>query len=294
MSSEEVQKLRQELVNPPLSKPVQNEVISLEKTCIIEKWTFSILDPATSQYRDVLVDVARPQGRGPFPFVSILPTIAEKTVVEKSIQDRLCRRRMASGIINLAGDFSPAVLPGWETHDDQMKFAVHAVRSLMDYVGYRQEIDDRKLGIFGASLGGIIAALTTSVDDRIKASFQIASAGNLPEVMTYSEQEEIETLKNQRMRHLGLKTEAEHELEARKHIRLDPIFFASPSKRDLIEQVMIMDDKRVPTRSQDQLWNQWGRPTRYKFTGGHVPSIVSFAFLRGEEAVNFYAKKFNF
>jgi len=77
--------------------------------------------------------------------------------------------------------------------DRDMEYNVHLIRQsvidvrrAIDFLQTQPEVDINKLGLMGTSLGGIIGALATEADGRIKATALLVSAGNLPKILDTS------------------------------------------------------------------------------------------------------------
>ena len=62
------------------------------------------------------------------------------------------------------------------------------VQRVIDYMTLKTNIDPKRIGIFGFSLGGNIASLAFSVNPRIKALSTVSSAGKFAELLTNSKQ----------------------------------------------------------------------------------------------------------
>lgn len=292
LSAADYQKGLELMKQTPLAKPVEVEYQPDSGNCLRAFLSFRIMDESTKVETLVKVKYMRPQGRGPFPVVLVIPTIAGETFVEPLAAANLCHAGIASVIADINGQQEPSVYPGWENLDARFRFAVQSARNIVDYLSWKPEIDKSKIGIMGSSLGGITAALISAVEPRIKASVIIAGGGNLPEIGAYSMQPEVVKVREQRMSMLSLSSQQVYELEMRKHSLLDPIFFVRKDMRDQVLQVVVVDDVRVPAMTQQELWEAFGKPTRWVYNGGHIPSIVSFAFFNSSEPVNFFKTRF--
>lgn len=291
ITESEKQRGLQLMQQPKINKPVEVEYYSDSVSCMKFYMTFHLPKASTGQEMIVKVKFQRPVGRGPFPLVMIFPTIAGETPIEPAAADNLCFARIASVIANINGNHVPAQVPGFEVHDQEFQFAIQTARAIMDYMSWNPDIDKNNIGVMGFSLGGITASLLTGVDSRVKASVIVAGGGNLPSIMAHSDQAEIAKLRQQRMQYLGITSPEALEVFGRKYSLLDPLFYVSPKQRDQILQVVVTDDTKVPTDTQVELWNAYGRPTRWVYQGGHVASIISFAFLNSSEPVQFFQQK---
>ena len=63
--------------------------------------------------------------------------------------------------------------------------ALTALEELAGRAGNPYRIDTGRLGVFGASMGGMFTTYINALDDRVKAAIIMASAGNLPHTLRY-------------------------------------------------------------------------------------------------------------
>jgi dienelactone hydrolase len=65
-------------------------------------------------------------------------------------------------------------------NEPEKNYLVHAVRATeraITYLQTRPEVDDRRIGLVGVSWGGVIALLTATIDQRVKAAVDFFGAG---------------------------------------------------------------------------------------------------------------------
>jgi hypothetical protein len=122
------------------------------------------------------------------------------------------------------------------------------------------------LGVMGSSLGGYTAALLASLDDRLDFAAPIIAPASLAALFWEHGAGEARMAEAQR---LGLTRE--------RFIRAwsihSPLTHTPkvPWSRRLI--VAASDDALVTPPHVEALWQHWGRPRRFEFTGGHILQV---------------------
>lgn len=149
-------------------------------------------------------------------------------------------------------------------------------------------IDKNKIGLFGASLGGILGVSAYGLMSEIKAGSFIVAGGNLPHILSQSNQKPIIAVKNKIMEQYELETEEQYEEFLSQYLKFDPIYFASFIDPQNIKLYMSLNDKAVPTEDQIQLFNELNYPENFSYYSrtGHALTIFSvLAFSRQKKHI---------
>lgn len=123
--------------------------------------------------------LVRPSGTGPYPVVVVLHYWgAANLEIERAFADELAGRGVAALMLDLPYHLqrspanvtsgSLAIRPDPAAMVETMTQAALDVRRALDWVGTRPELDGTRTGVFGTSLGAIVAALAFGVEDRIR------------------------------------------------------------------------------------------------------------------------------
>ncbi|MCW5941758.1 MAG: dienelactone hydrolase family protein [Fimbriimonadaceae bacterium] len=123
--------------------------------------------------------LVRPDGEGPFPVVIVLHYWgAANLEIERALADELAARGIAALMIDLPYHLqrspsnvtsgSLAIRPDPQAMVETMTQATLDVRRAVDWIGTRPELDATRLGVFGTSLGAIVAALVYGVEERVR------------------------------------------------------------------------------------------------------------------------------
>ncbi len=142
-------------------------------------------------------------------------------------------------------------------------------------VGIRNlNVDPNKVALFGASLGGILGTTAYGLMDEITAGSFIVAGGDLPHILTNSDQKPIIGLKEQAMAQYNLETEQQYQEFLKEYLKFDPLTFANFIDTEDIKLYLSKKDKAVPTVDQLKLYNELGQPeTRFYHSTGHAFTI---------------------
>lgn len=123
--------------------------------------------------------LVRPTGSGPFPVVLVLHYWgAANLEIERALADELATRGVAALMLDLPYHLqrsprnvtsgSLAIRPDPQAMVETMTQATLDARRAMDWIATRPELDATRTGVFGTSLGAIVAALVYGVEERIR------------------------------------------------------------------------------------------------------------------------------
>lgn len=121
---------------------------------------------------------------------------AKKLKIEKEIAKKLALRKIAGVVLVLPyhssrkpGNLSSGkyfISDNFQKVRKTFRQTIVDIRCLIDWLEKRDEIDGKRIGIMGISLGAIIANLAMGVDDRIKAGVSVLGGGNYPKLIRRS------------------------------------------------------------------------------------------------------------
>ncbi len=257
------------------------------------KVTMDVIDPQLREKREVAVSLFRPASSAKVPAVIVVPTMNGVTVVEPKIASQLCSNGIAAVIADVVDTSLPREMPGSGHEDAVNRRAILALRTLLDLLSNHPAIDRDRLGMIGSSLGGIVTSMMVGVEpERIKAAVIAVGAGNLPFVLSTSDNSNVSELRRQRMEHLKLANSEAYEDWLRPIVKFDPMFFTPRAVKDRIMMVTAKADTKVPYEMQRALHEAFGRPTVSEYSGGHIETILSMTYFYFGEIVNFYKSRF--
>jgi len=251
--------------------------------CHTGKWILRGTDPASLfPSLDIEVLRARPVPENSHaPTVLILPPTGGGTVLD----DRLLKVFCDAGIRTLllkgwSGDLEQDLDPA--THDRGSLRGVAAVRQTLSFFGIK------KAGIYGTSLGGIIASTAAGVDSRIDALITTVAGGNVIETLSESDQEILARLRSERMKRYHLKSREEYREFLNQTIRINASDWTRTELAPRTWMVMATKDTTVPTRVQNELWLKWGQPQRTDINTGHIGAVIWSELTYAQEFAQFF------
>lgn len=213
----------------------------------------------------------------PAPVVFMLPPLGGTNPLDNAMAETFCKNRIAAILIvtDLTGLNNPTLVPVTD-HDHTGRRVASAIKGGMLLMQDYAEVDTTKVGVFGASLGGILSSIAYSVIPEISAATFIVNGGDVPYILAHSDQPKVIELKNARKREQGLQSDAEYEAYLNENMQIDPLHFAKLIPRDSVKQFLSKSDASVASSKQIEYHNAIGKPSNVTFYQvGHAPTIVA-------------------
>ncbi len=223
------------------------------------------------------------------PLILIQPVIRGITPVELGLAKFFASEGYHAFISKIPEDISDTNRP-MSDFDNFLLRATAAVRSQLDVLGARPEVDENKIAAIGSSLGGIRTTLLLGVDPRPRAAMIYVAGGDIPYILANTDQELLVNYRNHRMRTDGISSLKEYEARVRSHMEVDPLALAPYIKSDRVQMVISQNDLTVPTSKQYELWSALGRPKAEIVGAGHVGSVITSYFHR-KKILQFFKKR---
>jgi dienelactone hydrolase len=161
-----------------------------------------------------------------------------------------------------------------------MTQAVLDIRQAAAWLAAQEEIDSGQLGIMGISLGGITAALATSLEPRISKACFLLAGGDMGEVAWTST--EMAPLRKRWAERGGSKAELFATLKV-----VDPVTYARPTPGRKILMLNASQDEVIPPACTRALWRAFGEPEIIWWEAGHY-TAVRYIFSGLAKTVEFF------
>ena len=159
-------------------------------------------------------------------------------------------------------------------------------RRVLDWVETLPNVDNNRIAVFGASLGGFNALFLSAADARVRAAALALVAGDLPYVLTHSTERRIEDA--------AAKAQAELEMDVEslqaylsERIQTDPMTLAPHIDASRILMVLAKFDNAVPYDKQVELREAMGNPEAIFLPTGHRSAGAYLFYLR-ERVLQFF------
>jgi dienelactone hydrolase len=153
---------------------------------------------------------------------------------------------------------------------------VAEVRRAACWLQARREVDPRRIGIVGVSLGGIIAATVVGVDPRFNRNVIVLAGGDPAAILWHAP--ETRGVR-QRLIELGVTLDSLREGS----VPIDPLTYAKRAKASQILMINAAKDETVSRQSTLALWEAFGKPAIQWYPAGHysislfIPAILPSA-----------------
>jgi dienelactone hydrolase len=227
-------------------------------------------DPGTKQELTVQAHYFRNKRTGKHPLLIIVPPIDGLSRREHSICKYFLKQNYHVIVLEPVKNITDGNIPLSEFQNTLLSF-VGAVRSAVDVMVKKEEVDSNNVFLWGSSLGAIYSTIAFGADMRINSAVLIAGGGSLPDIVAESKQKYVERYKRTRMEKEGLATEKEFRDKLKENLTIDPIDFARKRMPEETYFVIARKDKSVPTQYQELLFEAFQRTgfrNRYKLNHG--------------------------
>jgi len=252
--------------------------------------SFPMIDPTDQQPFTVTAKVYRPlvSGKAKFPVVFILPPIVGETLLDRKLASKFCGMGMGAYIVNTVKDIPlEQEIPNLNVHDDSYVRALAGIRTVMISLEADPEVNGN-FGILGMSLGGMLSAFIAGSEPKIKASVIVVGAGNVPGVLSYSEQERVKAQRDGRLKLFNLPDQEAYFNVLKPLVPNDPINVAQNIRPGSMYMFIANNDVTVPTRYQQELRRKVPDPLVYEMNANHFNGIVKAGTIHAGKIARFF------
>ncbi len=233
---------------------------------------------ATPENNTVHAEYYRPSGKGPFPAVLVLDITAGDQSLSRHLSIFLAQKKIAALFVQMAyygprrppGSKLRLLMPNIDHTLAAVRQTVLDLRVAAAWLEARPEIDGKRLGILGTSLGSFLAALTAEMEPKLGRVAVLLGGGGFvdayydhPKAASYRKIYEL----------LGGNKEKLTQIIA----PADPLTCAANLKE---HKLLILAGKRddiVPPKMAEALWQASGRQKIVWYDCTHYGAIVYLA-----------------
>ena len=212
------------------------------------------------------------------PLVLMLPPIGGSNVLDTDLAQTLCRSGMAALLLlNDFGQIESSQLVPVEDHNHTVRRVVAALKGgILLAQAEIPAVNSERVGLFGASLGGILGSMAYGVLPELSAATFLVNGGDVPHILAFSTERRIARIRRARMAEQGLKTNADYEAYLNRHLIFDPLHFVPFIPPETVKLYLSKSDDLVPTQDQMLLYEALGSPQGTVFYNvNHYLSIFS-------------------
>lgn len=246
---------------------------------------------ATPENNTVHAEYYLPSGKGPFPGVIVLDITAGNQNLSRYLSIFLAQKKIAALFVQMAyygprrppGSKLRLLMPNIDHSMSAIRQTVLDLRVAAAWLEARPEIDGKRLGIMGTSLGSFLAALTAEMEPKLNRVAVLLGGGgvvdayyNHPQAAPYRRIYEA----------LGGTKEKLAQLIA----PADPLTCAANLKQ---HKLLILAGKRdniVPPKMAEALWKASGQQKIVWYDSTHYGAIVYLAAALDQIVKHFQAE----
>lgn len=152
---------------------------------------------------------------------------------------------------------------------DLVRDNIKVLRLFLD----RSEVDSRRLGSLGISLGAIRNILIIAAEPRLRANILVMGGADLPSILLESREPGVVSYFRRRRRREGI-TRGEACEEIRRHLSSEPGRFAQLISRERVILFLARYDDKVPLKYGKLLRERLGNPETYILPAGHYTALI--------------------
>jgi dienelactone hydrolase len=246
---------------------------------------------ACAENNTVHAEYYRPKSKGPFPGVIVLDITAGNQNLSRTIASCLAQNGVAALFVQMAY-YGPRRPPGSKLRllSTNIPHTIEAVRqTVLDirrataWMEARPELDPKRLGLHGTSLGSMVGALAAEMEPKLSRVSIALGGGGL--VDAYYDHARAAPYRKVWEAMGGTK-----EMVARALAPIDPITCAANLNDRKVLMVAGKRDETVPPSATEALWKAAGKPRIVWYDCTHYGAALYFAAILNQVVQHFKAE----
>lgn len=256
---------------------------------------FETKDPIDASNWSIETKAYLPKGKSgkKFPVIFVLPTIVGETLLERKLAKRLCKNGMGAYVVNVV-----KILPfeqqitNLNIHNDLYVRALSGIKHLISKLENDQNLT-QEYGIIGASQGGMIATYVAGSEPRIKSTVIIVAGGDIPGILSESDQKGVTQQREARIAHFNLSNNYEYRDLLLNKVPNNPLSVAHFILPNSLYFFLATQDTTVPTHFQKELRERIQQPLSFEMKASHVEGVIKATTLHFSKISTFFLNRFN-
>ncbi len=233
----------------------------------------------------IVLDVYAPNGPGKSPVLLVLPVMGGGYDLEEIFARYFARHGLAAIIVHRERIKDA---DGIAAIDPMLRQTVLDNKRVIDWIETRAEFDATRLGVFGASMGGIKGALLTVLDERVRAAVIGLAGGDLPYILRHTTEPGV-SRQRERMLQREQLTPVELEARLKQSITCDPNVFAPYVDANKVLMFVAVCDTVVSNRKGRELREKMGRPEIILLPTGHFTAALCIPYIE-RQSLKFFRR----
>ena len=246
--------------------------------CDIYNFLIETTYPGLGDTFEFAGEIFRPRySKEKVPVALLFPPVGGKNMYDDRMAKTFCSREIAVFLPteDLTG-IDQKEIPPVEDHDHALRRVIAVSKVFIELSVEDQQIDGEKIGIFGASLGGIVGSFSMGLLPSISAGFFLVAGGDVPYILAHSTQRKVAWIKSRRKAKYGFPSDKAYEAWLNSHMDFDPLDVAVNIPTESVKLVISKNDGSVPSNTQWNLHKALGEPDYFLSRDNHVNTIMSY------------------
>jgi cephalosporin-C deacetylase-like acetyl esterase len=219
----------------------------------------------------------QPAGDGPFPACVVLHILGGDFLLAETVASHLARNGVAALFVKMPyygprrGKNSPKRMISEDPRQSVagMTQAVLDIRRATAWLAERSEVDPKRLGITGISLGGIMSALAAAGEPRLEYVAITLGGGNFAEFLWANQTDRAQAFRKQWISDGGTRESFSAVVN-----QIDPVTYGHLLKGRHVMMIEAKNDEVIPPACATALWESIGRePELVWIDSGHYTAI---------------------
>ena len=229
------------------------------------------------------------EGTARTPAIVVLPVLNGRNFFARQFAHYFAARGYAAIIVHT--NQKRTMFEDMADAERAIRRSVTKHRKVLDWIEQNDELDPDRIGVFGASLGGLNAALLMALDDRVAAASPALAGGDLASIFLGSEYHRVARAVDNAAAEKGL-TRAEMYDYLSDDIQSDPIAVARYMDASNVLMVLARRDRTIPFAEQEALRQEMGGPEAIYLPTGHILSALYLPYLK-RRVYRFFNERFS-
>ncbi len=217
--------------------------------------------------------------------ILILPPTGGATILDRSYARNFC-----------AAGFDVYLIQFWtdmDSHSDELQFHQQLYeRAQQALTLIIHPINSPFVGLLGTSVGGIQAAQSASLQERLSSVFVIVGGAPVAAITVDSDQKAMQDLKSRRFQIFHFHSREEYLKALESEIKMDPFKLPQEFKTKDLGMIIGTEDSTVPTAQQLALKELWQARTVLEFPNGHLTTILKAWWYR-KKILEFFEESYD-
>lgn len=236
---------------------------------------------------DIIMDYYAIKNKAKAPVILVLPIFGGSNYFANTFARYFADHGFSSLIVHRQKRYK--TFKDLDKIDKILKQIVLDHKQAIDWIEMQNDLDSDRIGVFGISMGGIKAALISSLDKRIKASVMCLTGGNLAEIIATSDEKGVVKRREEYMKKHNI-SQAEFNDRLKSNITCDPINYAEYINASNSLMVLARFDSAVPYKYGNELWIKMGKPEKIIMPTGHYTAILGLQYVKSK-SLDFFNEK---